>query len=188
MATLKRETRKIIETILSQEIRYWEGNGTSETLDDIAQKIFDAIVEKPAFNLRQSDPAWAILAGTKIEDSAIQGNLLELEALSTFTRDLQLPNWVWYSSDRSTERALADLRAFVIDTYTKDKSAFQKYQTWRNQPYARGAMSNLAIKKNPENFRISYTDFLANSAMQAGRDVKAAQDVKKDDSGAPITY
>lgn len=101
------------------------------------------------------------------------------EALTTFERDLQLPaNWQWFPAKTTDEKAMSHLRRFVIEQYAKDNKAFEKYQTWRNQPYVKGSMSNLSIKRNPENFQASWSDYLASSAMYG-------TGLKKTDTRAP---
>lgn len=91
---------------------------------------------------------------------------MERLALETFEHDLQLPaNWQWYPAKTSDEKAMAFLREFIVRAWRDDPRAFEKYQTWRNTPYVKGAMSNLAIKRNPENFPVSWSDYLAHSAM-----------------------
>lgn len=180
--TTRRQLRMEFEKILSP---YIDDDGAIATqLADLAVSILQP---KPAFDLKSSDPAWAILKGEPITYDGVRENaILEREALESFERCLQLPgSWQWYGGNSSDERALKDLRDFVIETYRKDQDAFTKYQTWRTQPFARGAMSNLAIKKNPENFRLSWTDYLANST---GTKSVKAPDVQTDDNDIPLTY
>lgn len=92
----------------------------------------------------------------------------ESQALQAFERDMQLPaSWEWYPAKSSDEKAWRELREFVIATYGRDQKAFERYHTWRNQPYVRGAMSNLAIRQNPANFETSFSDFLQSEKKDA---------------------
>ena len=49
-------------------------------------------------------------------------------------------------------------------------------------------MSNLAIKRNPENFPASWSDFLASSAMYGVTKGQGVRPVDVDDNDVPITY
>ena len=103
------------------------------------------------------------------------------EALTAFERDLQLPaSWTWYPAKSSEEKEWASLREFVEKTYQQDPAAFAKYQTWRTQPYARGAMSNRAIKISPADFPLSFSDFLASSAMYGGKQQAKKEEPKNE--------
>ena len=157
-------------------------------IGDVADKIADAVLElqKPEIDLSKTDPAWSILVGEEISQESIYANKLIGVALQTFETDMQTPgNWDWYPARSSDEKAWKFLREFVIEKYKEDAKCFEKYQTWRTQPYARGAMSNLAIKRNPENFPASWTDFLASSAN--GKPVQSNK-VQLDDDGIPVNW
>jgi len=92
--------------------------------------------------------------------------VMEQPALDAFQMALQTPmNWNWYPAKTTEEKTWRDFRSYIVGLFEADKRCFAKYQTWRTQPYARGAMSNLAIKRNPENFPASWSDFLASSSM-----------------------
>lgn len=180
--TLRRDLRQKFITILKS----WNVHDEESLASELADAALESLDKKrkPAFDLSQSDPAWAILKGEPVRDDAMKNALLKQDALNSFEFYLQLPeSWQWYGGNSSDEKALEDLRNFVIETYEKDNKAFEKYQTWRTQPFARGAMSNLAIKKNPENFRLSWSDFLASQPV-----VKAAGSVQTDKNGNIISY
>lgn len=193
MTTLRREIRKKIEEVLN----HWYGeelsvNGqvvfSSVVAEDIAESVNsnnpNFFSEKPKFDLKNSDPAWNLFHGENPDNDKM---IFEKQAFDAFERDMQTPdNWHWFPAKTSEEKAYKYFRDFVVEQYRKDPKCFEKYQTWRTQPYARGAMSNLAIKRNPENFPASWTDFLASSAMYG--DKKQSSEVKLDDNGAPISY
>ncbi len=139
--------------------------------------------------LLKSDPAWAILSGENLSQEEIDENNLIQKALETFEIDMNTPkeNWSWYPARTSEDKAWKILREFVVARYKEDPKSFEKYQTWRTNPYARGAMSNLAIRRSPEEFPASWSDYLAHSAMYPQ---KASQTtfVETDSSGAPKSY
>ncbi len=139
--------------------------------------------------LQKSDPAWLVLSGENMSQEEIQEEELKRKALEAFEVDMNMPkeNWSWYPARSSEDPAWKLLREFVVEQYKKDKKCFQTYQTWRTQPFARGAMSNLAIKKNPENFPASWTDFLASNAMY-GKPVQPTRPVDTDENDVPISY
>jgi hypothetical protein len=115
---------------------------------------------------------------TQADIDATNGN--QQTALDAFQTALQTPlNWNWYPAKTTDEKTWSDFRKFITDMHAKDSQCFSKYQTWRTQPYARGAMSNLAIKRNPENFPASWSDFLASDSMYGKKDEPAAPTVYK---------
>lgn len=186
MTTLRREIRsKIFDILVGYNHQLCE---SAELLSEIAEKIADVVLQekKPKIDLAKADPAWGILAGLPIDTTDAK---IETDALTTFERDMQLPdNWRWYPAKGSEDSAWKYLREFVVKTYRENPKAFQAYQTWRTQPYARGAMSNLAIKRNPENFPASWSDFLASSAMYGVTKGQGVRPVDVDDNDVPITY
>lgn len=140
--------------------------------------------------LAKSGIEWQIAAGVEIKQETIDEAVLEKAALDTFERDMQVAsNWEWYPAKGSNERAWKYLREFVVNVYKEDKKAFEKYQTWRTQPYARGAMSNLAIKRRPEDFPSSWTDFLASTMYEKPRRVVSDDErTDLDEDGIPQSY
>lgn len=184
--TLRRELLKTIKNIVKTAV------DDDEWVNELSEKIADGVLElrafkqKPAFDQKQADPVWALFHGGSIEQDQVDRAKLEEEAFADFERNMQLPDsWHWYSSG-TDEKALKVLREHVVKEYTKDKLIFQKYQTWRISPFARGAMSNLAIKRNPENFVYSWSDFLASYATNA-KNLPTGK-VETDDNDIPITY
>lgn len=193
MTTLRRELRQVIFEILE---KYYQDNPPSEHASShnrnvsviMAEEILElqAFKEKPKFDTSRAGFEWSLLSGKDIKQEQIDSAKIEKDALDTFERDLQLPaNWSWYGKG-TEDRVLADLRSFVVQEYKKNPKCFQTYQTWRIQPFARGAMSNLAIKRNPENFRSSWSDFLASNAMH-GKKTKS-DEPKTDANGVPVSY
>jgi hypothetical protein len=170
------------------------GDSENESLSSIKENIKENIKETPALSekekkdiLKNSDPAWSLLAGQDVEQEQVDTAKLEKDAFDTFERDLQLPGtWYWHGKG-SEDKALADLRAFVVEQYVKDPKCFEKYNTWRNQPYSKGTMSNLALKRFPENFRASWSDFLASNSMYGKKGITPSKPAV-DDNGVPVTY
>lgn len=184
--TLRRELLKTIKNIVKDAI------DDDEWADEISEKIADGVLElrafkqKPAFDQKSADPFWTLFHGGSVEQAQVDAQKLEKEAFDNFESCLQMPaSWVWHTSGPA-EKSLAVLRKHVVETYAKDKSAFQKYQTWRKSPYARGAMSNLAIKRTPEEFVYSWSDFLASYAMNEKNLPQIRVETDSDDT--PITY
>ena len=84
----------------------------------------------------------------------------EKDAISAFESALGIPaNWNWYPAKSTEEPTWRDFRKFLVEKYEADPQAFTRYNTWRNQPYVRGAMSNTDIKRFPGNFPTSWSDF-----------------------------
>lgn len=180
MTTLRREAISLIESILIPA--YSDNPQTEDAINyakEQAQKIADALAklrgfsflqtdeEQPAYGfLPQSDLAWTIAAGNKIEQAQIDETKLIQEALNTFESDMQLPgNWQWYAVKPAEEKIWKALREFIVKKYVENPKAFAEYQTWRTQPFASGKMSNRAIKNAPQDFEASWSDFLASNAM-----------------------
>lgn len=189
--TSRRRIIKTIEPIIAQFV------SDQSKVDDAAQQIADAIISigvtkrKPAFDVKQADPFWTLAHGGSIDQSQVDEEKIRREAFSSFESCLQLPgSWSWYSSKTADDKALAVLREHVISEFKKDKQIFQKYQTWRMTPYARGAMSNLSIKRTPEQFVYSWSDFLASYQMNEKKVVQYAKDhqIEVDENGIPRTY
>lgn len=181
--TLKREVRKTVEKVLNE----WGIGADQHDVPALASEITDKIMElpffkKPAFDEKQADPAWQILFGNRTQADVDQTQFME-DALHTFERDLKLPAMNWYPNRRAEETAMAVLRNLVITEFKKDRSIFQKYETWRRQPFVRGAVSNVTITRTPEQFVSSWSDFRA-----ANPESKPAVETSVDDDGIPETY
>lgn len=114
----------------------------------------------------------AMFGGREVTQDDIPSND---EALKAFERDMQLPgSWSWYPAKSSEEAVWKALRGFVVELYQKDNKAFEKYYTWSRQPYSRGAMTVLGIKRNPQDFELSWAAFCA-SEMYSEKVPQSAQ-------------
>lgn len=205
MSTLRRELIQRFKKIIEEQVLIIRDHTDTQEwydreLQELSELFADSALELRGFEVKDHIHAidmsklpieWQIAAGVEIKQETIDEVVLEKAALDTFEADMQVPgNWNWHPAKGSQENAWKFLREFVVKLYREDNRAFEKYQTWRTQPYARGAMSNLAIKKNPENFPASWTDFLASSAMY-GKPRKAVPDSERtdlDDHGIPMSY
>lgn len=107
------------------------------------------------------------------------------EALKAFERDMQVSgSWSWHPAKGSQESVWRAFRKLVCKIYEEDNQAFTKYNTWRLQPYVKGAKINSAIKADPSCFSESYNDFL----IQTGATKSQPKiEVKLDKHGFPIT-
>src|SRR5688572_10831829 len=196
MTTLRRELRIKFDSFLNRFDFY---NNLTEAdqnlvLDGLAHEAlelrgFRTDDLRPELDFSKMPMDWKILAGLPITEEDFAE--IEKEALDTFERDMQTPgNWNWYPAKGSEEKAWKYLREFVVKLYKENQKSFQAYQTWRTQPFAKGAMSNLAIKRNPENFPASWTDFLASNAMYGHKIKRVPQEERTDldDQGIPMSY
>jgi len=75
--------------------------------------------------------------------------------------------WTWYPPRTSDERTWKDFRAYVLELFEADHDCFTKYVTWTRVPYAKGTMTALGIKRNPQDFPDSWTCYLASDGMYA---------------------
>ena len=142
-------------------------SNSKETVSNFSETVSPSVILNQKNQSNQNKPKGDLVDLELAKLAKTQG---QNEALTTFERDLQLPaSWTWYPAKSSEEKEWATLREFVEKTYKNDPAAFSKYQTWRTQPYARGAMSNRAIKNSPADFPLSFSDFLASSAMYGGK-------------------
>lgn len=134
--------------------------------------------KREQLGLHKKNVELAILGGEQIEQGAIETKRLEKEALDAFESALQLPgNWTWYPARSSEEKAWKELREFIVKLYQEDKDGFTRYQTWRMQPYSRGAMGNRAIKNSPADFPASWSDFKASEIPSRLKRVSNSKDV-----------
>ena len=188
MTTLRREAIQKVFNLL--ELAYQDNPWSQHAADynkEQAEKIADEILAMRAFkpNMAKASMDWAV-AGVEITQEEIDAENFTKKALDTFETDMGCPkNWTWYPAKTSEETAWRILREFVVEKYREDPNAFQRYQTWRTQPYSSGRMSNLAIKRSPEDFPASWSDFLASSAMYGS---KQEAKVETDDNDIPMTY
>lgn len=90
----------------------------------------------------------------------------ERQAINAFEQAFGITRpWEWYPDTPADKRKTwADFRAYVLQLYSADPQCFDKYATWGRQPFVRGAMTCLGIKRNPQDFPDSWAAFCA-SAM-----------------------
>lgn len=186
MTTLRRSLRAKFEEVLSSKITYWQERGDDETLGDIADILADATLEmirKPSFDLKASDPAWALLSGQEVTQEQLDRETLAKEATDSFERDLHFNPLPW-SSTKSWEK----LEKFVVQEYKKDKQVFFKYDSWRKGKgkYV-GALNNKNITQTPESFISCFPDFLAHTEMYPEKKPVQTSFVEEDDNGIPIS-
>jgi hypothetical protein len=77
--------------------------------------------------------------------------------------------WNWYPAKTTDERTWRDFRGFIVELHAADCDCFSKYVTWTRVPYAKGTMSSLGIKRNPQDFPDSWNCYLASSSMYANQ-------------------
>lgn len=194
MSTIRRDLRLKILEILESNIRYWEGKGQSETLGDIAVKIADSAIEiteqKPAFDMGQAGVEWQMLAGAEIKQEEIDEYVLLKNTIDAFESAFSIKgNWNWYPAKPSEMRVWEDFRARLVQIYQADKDAFTKYVTWAAQPYSRGAMTGLHIKKNPQDFPDAWASFCMGTGYKPPRQVVPdSERTDLDDDGIPQSY
>ncbi len=141
----------------------------------MVEEIADSVIKLRAFsNLKPAKMSidW-LAAGVEVTQDQIDKENLEEEALNRFETDMGCPkNWSWYPSRTSEEAVWRQLREFVIEKYKENPTCFQAYQTWRTNPFARGAMSNVGIINYPEKFQASWSDFLSQNQQYIKKETK----------------
>lgn len=182
MTTLRRELIQKVKPIL-------ESWNCHDEEGDLLTEIVDAVLElrafKPKLDTAKMGIDW-LAAGVMVSQEQIDAEKFEKKALEAFEIDMGCPkNWDWYPSRTSEDAAWRILREFVVEQYRKDPKCFQAYKTWSTQPFSTGKMGVLAIKRNPENFPASWSDFLAANPNYGKQEERVS---KTDSSGAPITY
>lgn len=125
----------------------------------LVEELADAALElrgfsKPIVNLKNADPAWAILAGAEIDNTA---NILAKEATDAFEQQFGFGSLPW-NKDSTWEK----FYKFVIRIYTQDKNVWRDYVVWRNDKGKYTAYSNRKIRENPVAFMdTGYPEFEA---------------------------
>lgn len=74
--------------------------------------------------------------------------------------------WSWYPAKTSEEAIWREFRKYLVELFEIDKDCFTKYFTWATQPFSRGAMSALGIKRNPQDFPDSWSAFCASAEKE----------------------
>lgn len=99
--------------------------------------------------------------------------------------------WDWYPDTPASKAATwKDFRAYLVARYAESTTCFAEYATFSRAQYAKGTMTAMGIRRNPELFPDSWLAFLAYKTMNP--DQFRAQDkpalTKQDASGTPETY
>jgi len=134
----------------------------------MAERLADAALE--VSGIRRTDEtrpeykvtgiANKIFAGQPVVQSDLDLDVREQAATNAFESAFQLQRpWDWYPARTSDERTWRDFRAFLVKLYEADKNCFTKYFTWSRQPYVKGSMTALGIKRNPQDFPDSWSAF-----------------------------
>lgn len=105
----------------------------------------------------------AIYGGLTPSQEIINKERLETEATSAFESAFHITRpWSWYADERTWK----DFRKWVVARYTEDPECFSRYFTWSQQPYVKGSMNNVSIKRNPELFPDSWDVFKLSDAKE----------------------
>lgn len=151
------------------------GGGAKFTVEGVQQNAPEPLRNKEQNDsfletqelLSKASPEWALLAGVAVDDKAQILAQIEQEAINAFESAFALQRpWDWYpDSPNDKKRTWDDFRAYIVKLYQQDKDSFGKYVTWSRQPYVKGAMTALGIKRNPQDFPDSWVGYLAQSVM-----------------------
>lgn len=147
MTTLRRELRlKFLDILKSWNVHDEELLSTE--LAEAAMTVKFMVEDKPKINMKNADPAWAILAGTEIEQEEIDENIFAKEATDDFERQLGFGILPWNSDDAWTK-----FYKFIVKIYKQSQGVWMDYAVWREGDGKYGkAMTNNAIRKNPKMF------------------------------------
>lgn len=166
MTTLRREAIQIIINSINEYFMTGQEYRGEELPHEVAEKVVDSLSRlrgfsmlKP-FEVEKAGIDWAIVSGAdsrEYEDYADQ-EIMWAGAKDNLESCLQI-QLEWYPAKSSKERVMKSLRERILQWYTEDQNCFRDYQTWRTQPYSKGALSNVQIKSFPENFEASWSDF-----------------------------
>ena len=175
--TLRRERiqkfAKIIQSsriwkLANDSISPFETNTLCDDLSELAELLADAAESRGEKKTDETKGKYqlqgieAAMFGDRpvTEQDLPVWEIREKDAISAFESALGVPaNWNWYPAKSTEEPTWRDFRKFLVEKYEADPQAFNRYNTWRNQPYVRGAMSNTDIKRFPGNFPTSWSDF-----------------------------
>lgn len=165
MTTLRREAiQKVFDVLIGDFGHIIDTDQYDEYFTSVAVKIVDRLYEMRGFSLlkeepiKNADPYWELFHGIALSQEEVDRNRFIDAALNEFNFCLQI-QMEWHPAKSSKEIVMKTLREKVVEWYAESKDCFRDYQTWRTQPFARGAMSNVQIKNFPENFAASWSDF-----------------------------
>lgn len=104
---------------------------------------------------------WYIQHGLSIPGALVENNKREQAAINAFESAFGITRpWNWYANEHTWK----DFRKWMISCFEKDNECFVRYSEWRNgKGQYKGAMNNVAIKRNPELFPDSWDMFMATS-------------------------
>lgn len=189
MTTLRRQAKQKIAEVLNEYIASGMDYLGESIPDEVLDRIVDALSNLRGFSMlkpfdeEKAGLDWAIVSGASKEKTTkiVDKGLWQQEAIEQFERSLVI-QLDWYPAKTSSDKAMRKLRENVVKWYTEDQNCFRDYQTWRTQPFVKGALSNVQIKSFPENFEASWSDF------RRANPLKITRAVKTDDNDSPITY
>lgn len=209
MTTLRRNLIQKFIKMIQENTLFVKEEGdrpefSNEQTQELAEYLADAAIEvffpvqpeplnpipDPKFDVRKAGIDWMIAAGVEIRQEDLDKEQLEKRAIDAFESAFSIKgNWNWYPAKPQDERVWKKLREFVVKLYLTDKDSFTKYVTWIAQPYSRGAMTGLQIKRNPQDFPDAWASFCMATKYQAPR--VQADDADRDDldaNGIPLSY
>lgn len=149
--TLRRELRVKFSDILEKYLS--DTPMPEKQAIALVEELADAALElrgfsKPVVNLKNADPAWAILAGAEIKQEEQDENIIAKEAADDFERQLGFGILPWNSDTTWTK-----FYKFVVKIYKQNQGVWMDYAVWREGDGKYGkAMTNTAIRKNPQMF------------------------------------
>lgn len=98
----------------------------------------------------------AIWAGTEISEEMTRALKLRTDAQNEFERALGFSKPLPWTVDKDWQM----FGGWVMEKYHDDPQVFQRYETWRNQPYVRGAIDNKRLRGFVTEFYDSFDMFL----------------------------
>lgn len=195
MTTIRRTLRLKFNEILDAYLKSSQNYLGEEMPEEILEKLADAALgvllpkESPSF-MTKAGIEWQILAGVPVEQSQIDAEKLTKEVIDAFESAFGIERpWNWYPDKPSEARVWAEFREYLTKLYVSDHDCFTRYFTWAAQPFSRGAMSTLGIKRNPQDFPDSFAAFCASAMYQKPR--KVVPDNERTDldaGGTPMSY
>lgn len=199
MSTLRRNLRLKLEEVIKSEAIFCSDGAElefpcKERIEQFAELLADAALgvfeQKPAFNMSKAGIEWSVLAGAEINQHDVDETVLLKNTIDAFESAFSIKgNWNWYPAKPQEMRVWENFREFLVKLYRVDKDCFTKYVTWIAQPYSRGAITGLQIKRNPQDFPDAWASFCMSTKYQPPRQaVPDSERTDLDESGAPRSY